>query len=83
MLAFRPILRIAALLACSALPVLAQGVRVKLPAWPELVLLDSMRTEHEIAGAPEAGYGALQKARSEEHTAELQSLAYLVCRLLL
>src|SRR2546425_5420333 len=27
--------------------------------------------------------GVLAKARSEEHTSELQSLAYLVCRLLL
>ena len=62
MLAFRPLLRIAALLACSSMPLLAQGVRVKLPAWPDPVLLDSMRTEHEIAGAPEAVYGALQKA---------------------
>src|SRR2546425_2667081 len=32
----------------------------------------------------EAGQGgARQAARSEEHTSELQSLAYLVCRLLL
>src|SRR2546425_1448686 len=28
-------------------------------------------------------YGADYQARSEEHTSELQSLAYLVCRLLL
>src|SRR2546423_11474674 len=32
--------------------------------------------------APEPG-GARRHARSEEHTSELQSLAYLVCRLLL
>src|SRR2546425_10761025 len=31
---------------------------------------------------PERGAGARQR-RSEEHTSELQSLAYLVCRLLL
>src|SRR2546425_7626706 len=30
-----------------------------------------------------AGRRALRNARSEEHTSELQSLAYLVCRLLL
>src|SRR5687767_15749913 len=30
-----------------------------------------------------AGMEALRQARSEEHTSELQSLAYLVCRLLL
>src|SRR2546425_4106536 len=29
------------------------------------------------------GYAQLKKERSEEHTSELQSLAYLVCRLLL
>src|SRR2546425_6788249 len=29
------------------------------------------------------GYFGLNEARSEEHTSELQSLAYLVCRLLL
>src|SRR2546425_4346580 len=28
-------------------------------------------------------YGAVRRERSEEHTSELQSLAYLVCRLLL
>src|SRR2546423_12078040 len=30
-----------------------------------------------------AGYGVARYLRSEEHTSELQSLAYLVCRLLL
>src|SRR5687767_15640074 len=32
---------------------------------------------------PDALGGAAVSARSEEHTSELQSLAYLVCRLLL
>jgi len=40
----------------------AQGVRVKLPAWQEPVLLDSMRQEHQIAGSPEAVYSATQHA---------------------
>src|SRR2546425_3327910 len=31
----------------------------------------------------EAGHGGWHRDRSEEHTSELQSLAYLVCRLLL
>src|SRR2546425_9616282 len=35
-----------------------------------------------IADANESLFGPLKK-RSEEHTSELQSLAYLVCRLLL
>src|SRR5687767_15673577 len=33
--------------------------------------------------APRRGADGRGKARSEEHTSELQSLAYLVCRLLL
>src|SRR5205823_12522333 len=33
--------------------------------------------------ATRAAAGALRLGRSEEHTSELQSLAYLVCRLLL
>src|SRR2546425_7115304 len=35
------------------------------------------------AGDREHGQSARAAARSEEHTSELQSLAYLVCRLLL
>src|SRR2546423_4110133 len=35
------------------------------------------------AGAPPARHGVATTSRSEEHTSELQSLAYLVCRLLL
>src|SRR5205823_14296901 len=42
---------------------------------------------HAIARSPQGGTVAVnaypQTARSEEHTSELQSLAYLVCRLLL
>src|SRR5205823_13799773 len=34
-------------------------------------------------GADGRPHGARGRARSEEHTSELQSLAYLVCRLLL
>src|SRR2546425_9379016 len=36
-----------------------------------------------VAAARDAGEGARLHWRSEEHTSELQSLAYLVCRLLL
>src|SRR2546425_1884352 len=43
-----------------------------------------------LVGAPRriqsrtsAGWNLLPRTRSEEHTSELQSLAYLVCRLLL
>src|SRR2546425_9770140 len=36
-----------------------------------------------VEGSLIAAYRALDCTRSEEHTSELQSLAYLVCRLLL
>src|SRR2546425_9448351 len=43
------------------------------------------RREHRCDEPPRGGpYGAgAPEVRSEEHTSELQSLAYLVCRLLL
>src|SRR5687767_15339277 len=40
------------------------------------------RSRHPVAGRARKGR-ASARARSEEHTSELQSLAYLVCRLLL
>ena len=46
---------------------------VSLPLQNQIQLLSSIANEEE----------ALQHFRSEEHTSELQSLAYLVCRLLL
>src|SRR2546425_8795404 len=36
-----------------------------------------------VSGAPVGATAPAGSARSEEHTSELQSLAYLVCRLLL
>src|SRR5687767_15351949 len=44
--------------------------------------LDAERFLAEAEGHPEAALTA-PRERSEEHTSELQSLAYLVCRLLL
>src|SRR2546425_7492735 len=44
------------------------------------------RADHRAHSVPvpaEAGDHAVNSARSEEHTSELQSLAYIVCRLLL
>src|SRR2546423_11901568 len=38
---------------------------------------------HDILRRKISGYGLDRAPRSEEHTSELQSLAYLVCRLLL
>ena len=43
----------------------AQGVRVKLPAWQEPVLLDTMRQEHALRGAPEKVYSAVLDAYRE------------------
>src|SRR2546425_7354161 len=45
-------------------------------------LLDVGIRRTEVAG-DEPDSGEIQRQRSEEHTSELQSLAYLVCRLLL
>src|SRR2546425_2222094 len=45
-----------------------------------LKFLDAICREFECAGCPVA---VIKTLRSEEHTSELQSLAYLVCRLLL
>src|SRR5687767_15568346 len=42
-------------------------------------VLHLLRVEHELRARQYPG----QRVRSEEHTSELQSLAYLVCRLLL
>src|SRR2546425_4219099 len=40
------------------------------------------RRFHMLSSSPQLALGS-KRARSEEHTSELQSLAYLVCRLLL
>src|SRR3712207_6887046 len=39
--------------------------------------------EHGLAGALQSRLRAVEARRSEEHTSELQSRQYLVCRLLL
>src|SRR5205823_14850738 len=48
---------------------------------------DVFRREERVVGGEETGggvHGEMERmVRSEEHTSELQSLAYLVCRLLL
>src|SRR5205823_14642101 len=50
------------------------------PARSRRILLHDAIGAERPAGGDERGRGAY---RSEEHTSELQSLAYLVCRLLL
>src|SRR2546425_3824903 len=52
-------------------------------AAPDRVAVEFMftdRVEHRLLAGADA---LLMPSRSEEHTSELQSLAYLVCRLLL
>src|SRR5229473_6104437 len=61
--------------------------------FPYTTLFRSARARHRRPGFPAAGQAdvghrrltraACLQGRSEEHTSELQSLAYLVCRLLL
>ena len=50
-----------ALLSPASLTLHAQGVRVKLPAWPDMIMLDTMRSEHPISAPPEAVYAAVLK----------------------
>src|SRR2546425_8664464 len=47
---------------------------------PEELLEEEKKRAQEVLNE---GIAQLKKKRSEEHTSELQSLAYLVCRLLL
>src|SRR5205823_14117626 len=49
--------------------------------WPGSALAQRCRKKSAADGS--VGHRANGKIRSEEHTSELQSLAYLVCRLLL
>src|SRR5687767_15736396 len=61
--------------------VFAVDVRVQ-----AIVPLDDRGALAKVAGVPprrRANRTAVRAQRSEEHTSELQSLAYLVCRLLL
>src|SRR3989441_3958613 len=45
------------------------------------VLLDLLHDPPRAQPGPQASERAARRPRSEEHTSELQSLAYLVCRL--
>src|SRR2546425_5306664 len=63
---------------------------IKAAAWlTEFLDKHGFKVERGVAGVETAFRGTIETgegptiARSEEHTSELQSLAYLVCRLLL
>src|SRR2546425_9734473 len=60
----------------DALPILPQHRRHS-GRWAGLAHAEGRRQDHGLQRAPAEDH------RSEEHTSELQSLAYLVCRLLL
>src|SRR3712207_6932537 len=47
------------------------------------VLADVVRADRQLPVAAVHQHGELHRPRSEEHTSELQSRQYLVCRLLL
>src|SRR2546425_7086080 len=49
----------------------------------EMIVNLRVMQQHFGGNAPDVQTGSAEKGRSEEHTSELQSLAYLVCRLLL
>src|SRR2546423_10514252 len=58
--------------------------RSDVPPRPARQLFDEVRVvAHAGALGKSSFHGHLIPSRSEEHTSELQSLAYLVCRLLL
>src|SRR2546425_8362634 len=66
----------------------ASLIELRLPCSPREVVLAQPQLErqhHEdaLVQAGPADAAAARAVRSEEHTSELQSLAYLVCRLLL
>src|SRR5205823_9124669 len=50
---------------------------------PRRLLVEGLRALYDADSALKAGSTNDRAVRSEEHTSELQSLAYLVCRLLL
>jgi hypothetical protein len=54
-----------AVAAATATSAGAQGVRVKLPAWPELVLMDTLRQEHKLEATPEIVYQAVLKTYTD------------------
>src|SRR5205823_13440356 len=74
------------LLLWDGLPRIVPGLL--LPSWAVIVIAFSLNEGAYMAEITRAGItyvdpGQMEAAKSEEHTSELQSLAYLVCRLLL
>src|SRR2546425_9034616 len=65
-------------------PTWPEGVELSFGQWQKLALARGFMRERPLALVLDEPTAALDaETRSEEHTSELQSLAYLVCRLLL
>src|SRR5205823_12333383 len=56
------------------------AARLFLPSWSGMIDERSAQTPGFIGGVGASSPCSTPPARSEEHTSELQSLAYLVCR---
>src|SRR3712207_7860766 len=69
----------------DAVPIYPDAVPADQPIPPEGAIDEAVELAKEYCGAEAPGFvnGILAAARSEEHTSELQSRQYLVCRLLL
>src|SRR5205823_14813520 len=66
----------------DALPISSRAAVPPRPNWSRVTPAVAARCGHGRSGRPQSRH-APPRDRSEEHTSELQSLAYLVCRLLL
>src|SRR3712207_7618927 len=66
--------------ASRGVPVVVLGKDVAERLFPDV---SPLGRDIRIAGLPYRVVGVLEEQRSEEHTSELQSRQYLVCRLLL
>src|SRR5687767_15345692 len=69
----------------TALPILpaSTGARKTTTIQPACATVRANRARNNRLAATGAASTSRKSSRSEEHTSELQSLAYLVCRLLL
>src|SRR3989441_2760240 len=62
---------------------LFRSLDIMMPKIDGLQLLAKMKSDERFRDVPVLMISSMPPERSEEHTSELQSLAYLVCRLLL
>src|SRR3712207_9486731 len=67
----------------DALPISQPTTRRTPPAGVEHFLIEQPDTQPAIGSVPLQAASTIHPQRSEEHTSELQSRQYLVCRLLL